>query len=222
MKRRLSIIGLTAFLAVGILIPYRVLLSVGLARAAASGDSRGVRALQKAGGDPNASDLIGAPLVHIGTPVLVSAASRGDSDVVTALLASGANPGLVDGKRRTALSYAAFNGHKQVVRALLDAGADPNDGRSWIPAPRGAAARDQDGVLDLLLAHGVDPSLTFGDSTSLLMIAARNGSTRAAALLLARGADPCFGDAAALRLARRERHDGVVALLAGPTAACTR
>jgi len=65
---------------------------------------------------------------------LVSAASAGQADKVTALLAQGANPDARDANGRTPLMLAASAGHYETVRRLLIGGANKslkdNDGKT--------------------------------------------------------------------------------------------
>ena len=65
-------------------------------------------------------------------PPLHRAASRGDADVVRALLAGGAAVDMRDGK--PALAFAAYHGHSGVVSVLLEQGAavDAADGQGKV------------------------------------------------------------------------------------------
>ena len=61
-----------------------------------------------------------------GTPILVHAALRGAVPALKALLAGGANTGLVDNSGFTALATAAQFGQLSCLQLLLDAGANAN------------------------------------------------------------------------------------------------
>ncbi|MFC1232837.1 MULTISPECIES: ankyrin repeat domain-containing protein [Streptomyces] len=96
-------------------------LSGRLVEAASSEDVGAVRALLRAGADPDGADA------H-GTTPLYAAAVGGSAEIVARLLEAGASPdvesrGETDG---TALCAAAAWGHADVVRRLLAHGADPD------------------------------------------------------------------------------------------------
>ena len=82
-----------------------------------TGDVPGVRGALKRGANPNAKDE------HGNNPVLVTAAQRGDHEVLGMLLMAGANPEATDKKGLTALMTAASSGKAECVGKLLDAGA---------------------------------------------------------------------------------------------------
>lgn len=87
----------------------------------------GATALAKAleaGGDANARDRWGVPLLAI-------AAGRGDLESVRLLLDHGADPNLASAVGNAPLMVAAALGHPDVARALLDAGARPTATNNW-------------------------------------------------------------------------------------------
>jgi Zn-dependent protease len=142
------------------------------------GDIDGVNTWLAAGNSPNS---------FIRQSPLVTAASLGHRDIVTALLDNGADPDVVDWvdrTARTALVAAAANGETDVAELLLESGADVN-AQPWM-------------------------------SQTALMVAAINGHTEVARLLLDRGADPDVKDGdgwTALMLARGYGHTDIVDLL---------
>ena len=56
---------------------------------------------------------------RVGNTALMAAASAGHGDAVSALLAAGADPGLVNSDHRTALDIARLS-HQDTVAKLLD------------------------------------------------------------------------------------------------------
>ncbi|WEH34345.1 ankyrin repeat domain-containing protein [Streptomyces sp. AM 4-1-1] len=86
------------------------------------GDAIRVKALLKAGADPERPNREGA------TPLYVASVD-GDAEVAQLLLAAGASPDTESsgpGSEGTPLCAAACWGHTETVRALLTCGADPN------------------------------------------------------------------------------------------------
>lgn len=73
--------------------------------------------------------FIAAPFLALWDKPLIErlflAASQGDTEKVTNLLARGEAVDQVDHQGATALAYAARNGHLEVVQVLLDRGANP-------------------------------------------------------------------------------------------------
>lgn len=88
--------------------------------AAAKDRSTSTRLLIKAGANPNAANS------RYGTTALMLAAMNGHHEVVTELIAGGAQVNATNKSNTTALILAAQKGHLQVVRQLLQAGADKN------------------------------------------------------------------------------------------------
>ena len=96
---------------------------------------------------------------------LIQAARTGSLDTIALLLDSGADvnvPGPTgDGWEATPLQHAILARQSGAVRLLLQRGADPNRVTSAnAPAPLLLAAGDTDPTfVNLLLAHGADPSV---------------------------------------------------------------
>lgn len=89
---------------------------------------------------------------------LKSMCENRDSAAVGWLLQHGATPGFTS-TGGTALHTAVINDSLECVRLLLDAGANPNQQDVDGCVPMGGV--ENDAMLDLLLAHGADP--TIGD-----------------------------------------------------------
>ncbi|MFE7359299.1 ankyrin repeat domain-containing protein [Streptomyces sp. NPDC057543] len=97
------------------------------------GDTVRVKAVLRAGADPERGDSEGA------TP-LYTASVNGQSEIARLLLAAGASPDTESsglGSEGTPLCAAACWGHTETVRELLAYGADPNlredQGAGWSP-----------------------------------------------------------------------------------------
>lgn len=90
-----------------------------LVEAIESGDIRRVRARLLEGGDPNAVD-------GEGTPILLRAARGGNLAAVTLLLQAGADPTLPMSEGRSVLHHLAAEGRSQALARMLAAGA-PTD-----------------------------------------------------------------------------------------------
>jgi|EP01046_Picozoa_sp_COSAG06_P001705 hypothetical protein len=85
--------------------------------ACANGNARAVRALLRAGSDPEAVlDKAGNTALHV-------AAQKGQSALIELLLDAGADPNVVNSINDTPLHVGAANGHADVVTALLQGGA---------------------------------------------------------------------------------------------------
>lgn len=128
-----------------------------------------------------------------GTPILALAAWRGDTPMVSVLLAGGASVDLTDANGYTALHHAAREGHTAIVTRLLDANADPNAqgaeiGMSLTPLML-AASEGRTEVMQELAFRGADLDLTNSDSQHAALFAAVNGEGLAASWLVDMGCD---------------------------------
>ncbi|WP_405605333.1 ankyrin repeat domain-containing protein [Streptomyces sp. NBC_01410] len=108
-------------------------LSRRLFEAIPGGDAAVVKAVLRAGGDPERAD-------SEGTTPLYWASVNGEADIARLLLAAGASPDTESsglGAEGTPLCAAACWGHTETVRELLAHGADPNlredHGTGWAP-----------------------------------------------------------------------------------------
>ncbi|MCY0945497.1 ankyrin repeat domain-containing protein [Streptomyces antarcticus] len=122
-------------------------------------DAAVVRALLRAGADPDRADCEG-------TTPLYEASVRGRSEIARLLLAAGASPNAESsglGAEGTPLCAAACWGHTETVRELLAHAADPNlhedHGTGWSPL-QWAVRGPHPETAGLLLAAGATPSGT--------------------------------------------------------------
>ena len=150
------------------------------------GDRAAVLALIKQGANVNAPQGDGVTALHW-------AARRGDAELVTALVAAGANAhALTTFGGYTPLHLAAERGSAPAVKALLAAGAQA-DARTSTGATAlmlAAAAGDTGAVAALIDAHA-DVNAAENDRLQTpLIFAAASNRVDAVKLLLARGANP--------------------------------
>jgi len=154
-----------------------------LVDAAKRGDVNEVRALLKAGADPNQTAPDGSTAVHW--------AVHGDHlAMLNALLDAGARPDGVTRYRIAPLTLAAQNGNAAVVERLLTAGVSPDTVSEEGQTALMTAARNGNvATVRALLKRGAQVGLTesFRGQTAL-MFAAAEGNTDAARLLLELGA----------------------------------
>ena len=156
-----------------------------VADAAMNGDRAAVRTLLTNGEDVNAAQGDGMTALHW-------AVRRGDSELVSMLLAAGAN---VRATTRlgayTPIIMAAELGHAPSIEALIAAGADPKSTTaSGVTALMLAAASGQADAVKALVAHGADVNAaepTRGETA--LMFAIANRRADAARALIAAKAD---------------------------------
>ncbi|HWR59191.1 MAG TPA: ankyrin repeat domain-containing protein, partial [Thermodesulfovibrionales bacterium] len=170
-----------------------------------------VKYLLDIGANPNISNGGFTPLVY--------AASNGNFDMVTDLIAKGADvnqAGACENEECfhwTPLSYAALNGHIKVVRFLLEKGADVNamvyddvEGAAGSALMLASSAGHLD-IVKLLLNKGADVSKSDYMENTALIWAAGSGRTQIVAELIANGADvnKKSWDGTALTLARKRK-----------------
>jgi uncharacterized protein len=130
-------------------------MSTELFDAVLAGNLDKVNSLLQSGADSNASNDEGAT-------ALMVAAGNGHLAIVEALIESGANINATDPRGWTALMKAIYNydldqGFPEIVRALIEAGADIETQVAYGTRPLMlAAGYGQAGVIDVLLAAGVD------------------------------------------------------------------
>lgn len=106
---------------------------------------------------------------------LMQAASNNDTELVQALIASGANVDAADREGHTALAYAADKGHTEVFKALLDGGANVNlaSVEGWTPlmyASKGGYIQ----IVRLLLGAEADVQAVNAAGDSALSLAVEN------------------------------------------------
>lgn len=162
------------------------------------------RTLIRAGANAKAANRYGVTPLH-------EAATVGNAAMIEALLKAGANPNAAFGEGETPLMTAARTGNVDVLKMLLTFGADVNAREAWRgqTALMWAAAANHAAVVKVLIelradvnartAHYKFPKLTGGNGGIIhdrseggltpLFLAARQGATEAAELLVGAGAD---------------------------------
>jgi len=120
-----------------------------------------------------------------GEGLVALAAKSGRENILKLLLDHGADINARDTKYNnySALDQAVWKGEQDIVRILLERGADHGC------ALHNAAANDQLGMVELLLAEGVDIDTRDEDGYTALTDAAMEGQQKIVIFLLERGAD---------------------------------
>ncbi len=177
---------------------------------AGRGDLETVELFLEAGMDPNALDVNGYTATML-------AAEQGNTDAVKLLLQRKASPNVQGVEGSTALMQAAFHNRPDVVEVLLNAGADPllKDEKGWTAFMKAvyqghekivermlpissdqlgralmvASIMGHEGVVQSLVAAGVDVNQKERGQTALMMAASR-GNDEIVRLLLNHGAQP--------------------------------
>ena len=165
---------------------------------ARDGDIIPVRLFLDAGMAPDAAN-------KYGQTALLVAARYGRSDILSLLLARGANPNVRDKKYgATPLIWASVGGYTPMVRELLDHEATLEDhgNRSGLTALMSAASNGHGDVVALLLERGAEINARDDNGRTALMWAANRGKFEAARVLLEKGAD----------MGAREKTEGLTAL----------
>jgi ankyrin repeat protein len=161
-----------------------------------------------------------------GMTPLMYAAGHGNMEMVQLLVLENADPLALDHGGRDAAARARLRGHDDVANYLRNLPVYAGAVNSWVGAPSLLVAVAHCGDLETvqrLLDAGVDPNETYGVETALTAACAQSNAGTMIELLLAQGADPRLGNAAALRTAvRYGRIEALSALLAHtPTLATT-
>lgn len=103
---------------------------------------------------------------------LILAAHGGHTDVVAYLIKQGADVNLTDSGGRSPLLYVAKRPFNETAALLLENGADANiqSSKKGVTALMIAAVANNDEMVEMLLAHGADASLTdiFGRTARIL------------------------------------------------------
>ena len=155
-------------------------------RAASTSDEVAVSSFVAAGMSPNVKEP------STGGSALISAATRGDLEMVNTLLRSGADVNQTDEKRFTALLRALQNDREEIANILvarpeLDVNAQGEGGAnaliSFVARQRVPAVQD-------LLNRGANVNLPDSDGDTALNIAVQRGNVELVNLLLSKGADP--------------------------------
>ena len=153
--------------------------------AAQARDPLAINAFFDAGINPNAQN-------SEGRTVLISAAARGELDVVNLLLSRGVNVNVKDNRGYTALAHAIEARYPEVEEALLSRpDLDPNVGGLLDrPILLAYVWRDNKKATERLLALGANVNLRDADGDTALHGAAESGNVEIMQLLLDKGADP--------------------------------
>jgi ankyrin repeat protein len=162
------------------------------------------------GADPNISDVRG-------NTALITASSRGRTDVVRLLLERDADPNIRNRFGDIALIEASIKGHIDIVKLLLNNDADINirDSYGWT-ALRMASSYGHIDIVIFLLDHGADPNIIDNDGNTALFKASYNGHSDIVILLLDNGADPNIindDGNTALTIAESEGHNDIARLI---------
>ena len=155
-------------------------------RAAGSSDEVAVRTFIDAGMSPNVQEPT------TGGSALISAATRGDLEMVNALLQGGADVNQKDEKRFTALLRALQNDREEIANILvarpeLDVNAQGEGGANALIS---FVARQRVPAVEDLLNRGADVNLPDSEGDTALNIAVQRGNVELVNLLLSKGADP--------------------------------
>jgi len=157
-----------------------------------------LRDIKQHGVDLDNSDVFGFTL-------LISAAEKGDTEVVNVLLEAGVDIDKADSRKvYTPLIVAAEKGNKEVVEVLLAAGADvdkASDSQGCTPLIF-AANEGHIEIVNVLLEAGADVDKAVDVDKAIiplgytpLLVAAHEGYTEVVKVLLEAGADVNKGDA---------------------------
>lgn len=130
--------------------------------------------------------------------LLFEAARLGRTDLIDALVKTGADVNARDARGFTPLILAAYNDHLDTVNALIEAKADPclPDRDQGNTAQMGVAFKGNDPIAARLLKAGCDVNARNKAGQTALMMAALFGRARQIDMLKAAGADVAVIDQA--------------------------
>lgn len=158
--------------------------------AIARDDVRGVRLQLLRGVSPNSPDP------KLGPAIVYAAQEKAFAVLRTLLDSPATDVNVFNAARESALMYVALHGEIDLVRQLLARGAQINH-PGWTPLHY-AASTGQIEVIEFLLENHAYIDAASENGTTPLMLAARGNHTRAARLLVDRGADPSLRNDAGL------------------------
>ena len=158
-----------------------------------------------------------SPMDFLVGPLMVDAASVGDTKRLKSTLGFVRNINFMDDTGATALHHAASGGYNDIVQLLLSKGAsiDVVDKDNNTPLHH-AARYGHTSTMELLLSQGASIKATDKDNNTLLHRAARRGHTSIVELFLSKGASIEATDKinnTPLHLAARYGHTSIVELL---------
>lgn len=167
-----------------------------LIQAVQEGDTAQVRALLKAGADPDLYYEYPSTDEVIYTYPVLMAARLNDDLTLGILLAAGADPNRYDGAGFTPMSWAARHGNLFMANDLLLAGAGANAQEHFNhTSPLHMAAREgHTDILRLLIKAGADIDFKNALGDTPLHSAARYGHAEAVKRLVEAGANPAATD----------------------------
>lgn len=201
--------------------------SLELGHAVATGDLEKVRALLKAGANP---DFVQPGHEgKVSKPLLLVAVENQNVEIVRALLEK-AHPNPMSKEGVSPLVKAAQLNHLGLVTLLLDKGADPNrrpteegweSGYSFVPPLHHAAVNGNDEMVGLFLSRRADVNghshvVAEGSGGTALLWAVAKNRVSTAKQLIARGANvnlTSYTETSPLELAKRNRHHELISLL---------
>jgi ankyrin repeat protein len=126
----------------------------------------------------------------LGATALDWSAAKGDAEVVTLLLARGANPNVQrNGKAAAPVSHSVMGGNTKVLDLLLKAKACVDTPVATRSPLQDAAADGKNEFVVKLLAAGANPNATDSKGFTPLFSAVRAKNVKAVELLLKAGAD---------------------------------
>lgn len=161
--------------------------------------------------DSISADDLASPLYY--------ATCIGRKELISGVLALGADVNAEVGSERTALNAAVLNENEQIVQMLLDWGADVNARvDQYCGALTIASEHGHENIVRMLLQAGADVNAQGEHWYTALLAASRKGYLNIVQMLLERGADvntvsKSYHFATALEVASERGHENIVQIL---------